>query len=106
MTTQNAEIMDEKQLSIDGELTISTVAETKTTLSTALDHPGNLVVDLGNVEELDTAGLQLMLAASRYGGDRIRFVNHSAAVLQILALSNMGAQLGYSAPDPMTGAGG
>lgn len=106
MTTQNAEIMGEQQLSINGELTISTVTEIKTTLSTALDQPGNLVVDLGNVEELDTAGLQLMLAASRYGGDRIRFVNHSAAVLQTIHLSNMGAQLGVSNPGQLVRAGG
>ncbi len=105
MTTQNAEIMDQL-LSIDGELTISTVAEIKNTLGTALDKPGNLVVDLGNVEELDTAGLQLMLAAARYGGNRIRFTNHSAAVVQTLGLANMGAPLGFSVPDQMTGAGG
>lgn len=100
MTTQNTEIMDEHQISIDGELTISTVAEIKATLSAALGQKENVVLDLRNVEELDTAGLQLLLAAKRLGDKRVRFINHSEAVFQILELANTGPQLGLSAADP------
>jgi len=51
-------------------------------------------VDLSGVNEIDTAGLQLMLQLKRKCGTRLRLVNHSPAVLQILDLSNLGAQFG------------
>lgn len=99
MTTESPEIMDEPPLTVDGELTISTVAEIKARLSTALEQKEHVVLDLRNVEELDTAGLQLLLATQRIGGKRVRFINPSEAVRQILALANAGAQLGLSASD-------
>lgn len=51
-------------------------------------------VDLSGVSEIDTAGLQLMLALKQRCGSRLRMVHHSAAVLRILDLSNASAHLG------------
>jgi anti-anti-sigma factor len=99
MTTEHREIMVEHPISMDGELTISTVAEIKARLNTALEQKEPVVLDLHNVEELDTAGLQLLLALQRTGNKRVRFINPSEAVRQILALANAGAQLGLSATD-------
>ena len=82
------------RVAIDGEVTISTVAEIKTSLAAAITTHEETEVDLGGVEEMDTAGLQMMLAAKRADGRKLRFVNHSAAVLHVLDLANLCQQLG------------
>lgn len=82
------------RVSIDGEVTISTVAEIKASLASAVMQHEETEVDLGGVDEMDTAGLQMMLAAKRCDGRKLRFVNHSAAVLHMLDLANLGQQLG------------
>lgn len=82
------------RVAIDGEVTIATVAEIKALLADAVTQHEETEIDLGGVEEIDTAGLQVMLAAKRCEGRKVRFVNHSEAVLQVLELANLGQQLG------------
>jgi anti-anti-sigma factor len=48
-----------------GDLTIQTAADTKATIMAALDDGGDLDLDLSDLTELDTAGLQLLLLARR-----------------------------------------
>lgn len=79
---------------LSGDVTISTAAELKTALAVAILEHNETEVDLGAVEEMDTAGLQLMLMAKRCEDKTVRFVNHSAAVLLVLELANLGQQLG------------
>jgi anti-anti-sigma factor len=50
---------------VDGELTIVTAAEQKQRLLGALQSSSGLRVDLAGVEEIDTAGLQVLLLARR-----------------------------------------
>lgn len=82
------------RLIIDGDVTISTAAEIKAALNIAVLEHEETEVDLAGVEEMDTAGLQIILAAKRCVGKTVRFVNHSAAVLRVLELANLGQQLG------------
>jgi len=82
------------KVALDGEVTIACVAELKARLAVAVLEHAETEVDLGGVEEMDTAGLQMMLAAKRCEGKTVRFVNHSAAVLRLLELANLGQQLG------------
>lgn len=82
---------------LDGELTIYTVSEINAALARAVLEHDETEVDLGGVEEMDTAGLQVMLMAKRCSGKTVRFVNHSDAVLRLLDLANLGPMLG----DPM-----
>lgn len=79
---------------LDGEVTIYTVGEIKSDLALVILEHTETEIDLGAVEEMDTAGLQLMLMAKRCEGKTVRFVNHSAAVLRLLELANLGSQLG------------
>lgn len=83
-------------LHIDGEITVATAVAVRDEILAAL--PGGsadeVEVDLSGVSEIDTAGLQIMLQLKRKCGTRLRLVNHSPAVLQILDLSNLGAQFG------------
>ncbi len=84
-------------LSLEGELTIYTAAEQKEILQGFLQNSGDLEIDLSAVTELDTAGLQLLIVAKREltkRGDTLRFVMHSAAVLNVLELANLAATFG------------
>lgn len=50
----------------EGELTIATAAERHAALAAGLAEPADRVeLDLSGVDELDTAGLQLLLALAR-----------------------------------------
>lgn len=53
------------KLRLDGELTIYHVAEANDALLKHLDACQNLVIDLGNVSEIDTAGAQVLVVAKR-----------------------------------------
>ncbi|MBI2306337.1 MAG: STAS domain-containing protein [Rhodocyclales bacterium] len=79
---------------VDGDVTVATAAEIQAALSVAVREHDETEVDLAGVEEMDTAGLQIILAAKRCAGKTVRFVNHSAAVLRVLELANLGQQLG------------
>ncbi|MEV4701951.1 STAS domain-containing protein [Actinoplanes sp. NPDC049316] len=54
-----------RRLAVDGELTIITAAEQKERLLGALQTSSGLRIDLAGVEEIDTAGLQILLLARR-----------------------------------------
>ncbi|MBK8186345.1 MAG: STAS domain-containing protein [Cellvibrio sp.] len=81
-------------VAVDGEISRSTVVDIKSDIMAVLQTHHEIEVDLSHVEDIDTAGLQLMLAAKRYVNKRVTFFNHSAAVLRVLKLANLGQQLG------------
>lgn len=89
MATQVQMSDNGRQLAICGELTIYGVAEVKQQLWQALTSHDELDVDLAAVEEIDTAGLQLLLMSKRIPGRQVRYLNHSPAVLQLIELSNV-----------------
>jgi anti-anti-sigma factor len=53
------------QLALSGELTIYCANELRDLLSQALSLNRDVCVDLGDVSDIDTAGLQLLLVARR-----------------------------------------
>lgn len=81
-------------LAIDGEMTIYSVAELKAGFAALAPSCAEIEIDLAGVTDMDTAGLQLMLMAKRIEGRHIRFINHSAAVLQLLEISNLAGAVG------------
>lgn len=81
-----------KTLSVEGELTIFTAAEQKASLISFLTSDDQLELNLANVEEIDTAGLQVLILLKREAsrlGKTLSFVMHSAPVLEILELANL-----------------
>lgn len=78
---------------LSGELTIYTAAEVRATLAEAMARASEIEVDLGEITDIDTAGLQLMLIARRNPRSGVHFVNHSPAVLRLVELANVGAAL-------------
>lgn len=92
-------------LAICGELTIFTAREQKARLLAAIAAaPATIDIDLAEVTEIDTAGIQLMLFVKREAaaaGKRTHFIRHSNAVLDLIDLCGLAGQLGDPAlPHP------
>ncbi|MEH3086346.1 MAG: STAS domain-containing protein [Xylophilus ampelinus] len=88
-------------MALDGELTIYRAAEVRQALLAALsDSPDGLEVDLAAVTEIDSAGVQLLMAAKRSSqevGQAFALVRHSAAVVDVFEMFDLAGFFG----DPM-----
>jgi anti-anti-sigma factor len=87
-------------LRIEGELTIYRAAELRTSLQAALaglaEH-GALELDLAAVTEMDSAGVQLLMAAKKSAQAvrrDLRLVGHSPAVIQVFNTLDLAAHFG------------
>ena len=71
---------------LSGSLTIYDVGELQTQLIEAgsMDQP--MIVDLGGVTDIDTAGLQWLIALRRTLGEQLALQNHSQTVIELLDL--------------------
>lgn len=84
-------------LVIDGELTIYRAAELCELLKTALSNDADLELNLAGVTELDSAGVQLLMAAKKSALARqhsLRLIEHSPAVLEVFEMLNLAAHFG------------
>lgn len=84
-------------LGVSGELNIYSAATVLQELLQALEIRPQLEISLSEVEEIDTAGIQLLLVLKREAarlGKTLTFVQHSAPVLEVLDLLNLVAELG------------
>lgn len=81
------------ELRVDGEMTIYRANEVAHTLFAAVRaHNGDVNLDLSEVTEFDTAGLQLVLMARRLAeanGHRLDLVQPSECVVDVLKLCNV-----------------
>lgn len=85
------------RIAIKGELTIFTAATLRQELLDALESAKEVDVDLSAVSEMDSAGMQLMVAAKREAAVRhktLRFTDHSPAVFDLLELCHLSGHLG------------
>ncbi len=76
-------------LALEGEMTIRRASELKPMLEPALLHPGGLRLDLTGVSEIDTTGLQLLLAtkqALQLDGRPFELSDCSRAVVDVIEL--------------------
>jgi anti-sigma B factor antagonist len=84
-------------LSIDGEMTIYRAAELRESLSAALAAGGDLELNLSAVNEMDSAGVQLLMAAKKTARDsqrELHLVGHSPAVLEVFETLDLAALFG------------
>lgn len=80
------------RIGMAGEMTIYTAAKTKDALLLAMADCNEIEMDLGQVSEIDAAGLQLLALAKRCAEEMnkpLQFVAHSQAVLDTLDLCNL-----------------
>lgn len=76
-------------LAISGELTIMVAADRKTELLNAVSRRKTVELDLSDVTEIDTAGLQILLLAKREAvelGKSLTLVSPSASVSEVLEI--------------------
>lgn len=93
------------RIDIEGRFSIHTAAELRQRLLDALDAADTVEVDLSRVHEIDSAGVQLMLAARREAGARdktLRFMNHSPVVREAIEFCDLSGHLGDPLPDRST----
>lgn len=86
ITTRTGEGADTR-ITIEGPMTVYEAIEHKRELLEALAAGAGLEIDLANVDEMDTAGLQLLVLAQREGrnaGKPVRLVRASEAVAEVL----------------------
>lgn len=87
-------------LRVAGEMTIYNAAESKPHIEALLGHGPRLEIDLEQLGEIDTAGIQLLMLAKREAeaqGKSLSLINHSSAALDAIDLFNLGGFFG----DPM-----
>lgn len=95
--SSTAESVENQRLAIEGELSIYTAGQWKKRLHDLIDQGGSLELDLGAVQELDTAGLQLLIMAKKEATARsqqLLLSNHSQAVLEVFELCGVAAFFG------------
>jgi anti-sigma B factor antagonist len=81
---------------LEGELTVQVAAEYKVILLNALADRDEVTLELSGLNELDTAGLQLLLLMRREAGQlgkTVRLTEPSHAVLEVLALARLDLEL-------------
>ncbi len=84
-------------LALEGAVTIYVVQELKAQLLAGVRDNAELRLDLSQVTELDSAGLQLLYLAKREAirqGHALRIVAHSDAVREVFDLCNLNAWFG------------
>lgn len=96
---------DRCRLGIRDDLSIYHAAGLKQALLEPLSRASEIEVDLSQVAEMDSAGLQLLVLLKREAaaaGKRVSFSGHSPAVIRLLDLYNMAGYFG----DPLVIAAG
>lgn len=86
-----------RKIAIEGPMTIYEAAENKRALLEALGRGAELEIDLSEVSEMDTAGIQLLLLAKREAAKakkRLHLTAHSAATLDAIDLFELGGYFG------------
>jgi ABC-type transporter Mla MlaB component len=89
-------------LALPAELTIFTVGELHPAWMAWLDAPGDtLVLDAAGVDEVDAAGVQLLIALQRGLARRERaLVLHAPSTPLVTACTHLGASVLLNAPAP------
>lgn len=84
-------------LAIQGEMTIYTASEQKRALAEYLANCGELQIDLSGVDEIDSAGLQILMFLKRETVTRrinLSLIRHSQAVVEVMELLNLTKHFG------------
>jgi len=85
------------EVTIEDEMTIYTSLEQKTNLSEYLKPDIHLQINLSQVSDIDSAGLQILLFLKQESitlNFKFSLVEHSQAVVEVLELLNLGGHFG------------
>lgn len=96
----NESARSSRDITVSGELTIYTASEWRDRLIGEMAGTDDIRLQLAEVAEIDSAGLQLLLAAKRLAngeGRQLELANPSAAVRGLFDLVRLNEQLGSDA---------
>ncbi|AZN36391.1 STAS domain-containing protein [Iodobacter ciconiae] len=82
---------------IRGEISIYTSKLMQETLLELLQSEHIIHIDLSEVNEIDSAGIQLLISLKKYAHNKkttLQFQEHSLCVLDVIDLYNIAAELG------------
>jgi len=86
-------------LYLRGDCNIYHAAELKAALFDKLRTPTSFDINLSGVTEIDTAGIQVLMAAKNHArahGVELRLLGHSPAVLELIEIYDLAAWFGDS----------
>ncbi|MEW6704453.1 MAG: STAS domain-containing protein [Pseudomonadota bacterium] len=86
-----------RRLVFEGELTIYHAHALRDTLTHALAASGEVEADLAGVTDIDTAGIQVLMAAKRAAerrGRALRLLSHSPPVVALIELYDLAGWFG------------
>lgn len=86
-----------KALTIPGDMTIYEAEEIKSLFDKAAKSKGNICVNLENVSEIDSAGIQLMISLKKtlIENDReVTFESHTEAVINLFDVFDIATYFG------------
>jgi len=87
----------ETTINISGDMTIYEAGEVRDLFSNALAEKKNINVNLTNVSEIDSSGLQLMVALKNDASENdlsVQYSSHSQSVIDLLDLFDMTSYFG------------
>ncbi|MGE5467580.1 MAG: lipid asymmetry maintenance protein MlaB [Ignavibacteria bacterium] len=87
---------DIQHMALAGEVTVFNAGDVRQKLLAALNGTDDVDVDLSQVTEIDTAGVQLIVAAKREAAERnkeLHFSGCSPVVLDVMGLLGLSAYL-------------
>jgi anti-anti-sigma factor len=85
------------KLRLGEEMTIYTAAQLKDDLLGAFNQSQGLELDLEQVREMDSSGVQLLMMLKRESKDKdkpLHLINHSQAVIEVFELLDLSAHFG------------
>lgn len=97
MSQQDTSKISAAHFAIEGEMTIYRATELREVMSHQLKRADVIELDLSQVTEIDSAGLQLLVAAKREALNRnkqLDFTGHSKAVLEVIDLCDLSGFFG------------
>lgn len=85
------------RVALTEDFTIYSAAQNKENLLGQLDSSQGLELDLSGVEEMDSAGLQVLMLLKREADNRgkpLHLINHSQAVVEVFELLDLAGYFG------------
>ncbi len=82
---------------VNGDMTIYTAAECHGLLQQCLESGAEIEIDLSGVTDIDSAGMQLLIATKKAGarlGKPVRLISHSSPVQEIIDLYRLASEFG------------
>jgi anti-anti-sigma factor len=82
---------------IEGDMTIYRAAELKEIILMRINQAKEIEIDLSQVTEIDSAGLQLLIAAkieATINNKKLHFIGHSKPVQEVFDLCDLGEYFG------------